>query len=224
MKNIFKSPLIYVSLFAVSAFFTITFFSGCDDAGITNDKVENPNLKHYDSIWVEEDSSAGSLNGINLLDGVNCLGSYNLRDASLYGGQDSTGSNFYLRTGFLMDQLLDAGYVSRWFQVKSNSSQTDFDTLTVITDNVGTALDTADFTQESTEFWGYFNFPLTENPIYCFWLSGKKYGGLTNGKNVFGILRPVISSDSRPGQTYGFKIKFEVKLNTNGDNDFAHYH
>ena len=151
-------------VFAVTLGFSI--LNGCDDSGITKTDPVDTNVAHFDSIWVEEDSSAGSFNGINLLNGVNSTGGYALRDASLYGGQDSTGTDFYLRSGLLLDQL-DAGYETRWFQVMNNSSQIDFDTLSVITQNIGTALDTNDFTQESTQFWGYFNYPLTEYPIYC---------------------------------------------------------
>ena len=208
-------------VFAVVLGFSI--LNGCDDSGITKTDPVDTNVAHFDSIWVEEDSSAGSFNGINLLNGVNSTGGYALRDASLYGGQDSTGTDFYLRSGLLLDQL-DAGYETRWFQVMNNSSQIDFDTLSVITQNIGTALDTSDFTQESTQFWGYFNYPLTEYPIYCFWLKGKRDGGLTNGKNVYGILRPKVSYDNNPGGTYGFKIVYEVKINKAGENYFHHAH
>jgi len=198
--------------------------NGCDDAGVENNNNNNSdtNVVHFDSIWVEELESAGSFNGINLLAGDHVNGSYNLRDASLAGGADSTGTNFFLRSG-IFDKL-DPRYETRWFQVSNNMTQAEFDALDTITQNVGSGLDTLDFTQESTEFWGYFNYPLTEYPVYCFWLKGKKDGGLTNGKNVYGIIRPKVSYDTNPGHTFGFSIVYEVRLNKNGDNHFYHAH
>jgi len=226
MFKIYNLKSAYLMMFIAVAALSFSVFNGCDDAGtVTPEDPTDTNVVHYDSIWVEEDSSAGSFNGINLLDGINTTGGYYLRDASLGGGTlDSTGTNFYLRSGVLLDQMLDAGYETRWFQVMSNSTQTDFDTLSVITQNIGSALDTNDFTQTTTEFWGYFNYPLTDYPVYCFWLKGKRDAGLTNGKNVYGVLRPTVAFDSRPGQTYGFKIVYEVKINKNGDNYFFHAH
>jgi hypothetical protein len=222
-KN-FNLKAAYLLAFAAITALSFSVLNGCDDAGNVSIDPTDTNVSHFDSIVVEELETAGSLNGINLLNGVSTNGSYNLRDASLAGGSDSTGSNFYLRSGVFFDQLLDAGYESKWFQVMSNSTQTDFDTLTAIRNNIGTELDTADFTQTSTEFWGYFNYPLAEYPIYCFWLNGKKNGGLTNGKNVYGIIRPKVSFDSNPGGVFGFRIAFEVKINKNGDNYFYHSH
>lgn len=218
----FLNKFKYLLVFVISVIFSMAVINGCDDSGVETPPTDvDTNVIHYDSIWVEEDSSAGSFNGINLLDGVNTTGGYNLRDASLGGGLDSTGSNFFLRSGILLDQL-DAGYITKWFQVTNNMTQQEFDTLSTITQNVGSSLDTLDFTQETTEFWGYFNYPLTEYPVYCFWLKGKKDGGLTNGRNVFGIIRPKVSFDNNPGNTYGFRIVFEVRLNKAGENHFYH--
>ncbi|KXK56145.1 MAG: hypothetical protein UZ05_CHB002000316 [Chlorobi bacterium OLB5] len=217
----FLNKFKYFLAFVITVGFGLTVINGCDDAGVETplDPVDT-NIVHYDSIWVEELESAGSFNGINLLDGDHCNGSYELRDASLAGGFDSTGTNFFLRSG-IFDKL-DPGKETRWFQVSPNMTQQEFDTLSTITQNVGSSLDTLDFTQETTEFWGYFNYPLTEYPVYCFWLKGKKYANLTGGNNVFGIIRPKISYDTNPGGTFGFSIVFEVRLNKAGENHFYH--
>lgn len=221
MSFLTKIKFLFAMVIAVALGFSV--LNGCDDSGNVITPTTDTNVSHFDSIWVEENESASSFNGLNLLNGINTARDYYLRDASLGGGIDTTGSNFYLRSGIL-DNLLDAGYITKWFQVVSNSSQTDFDTLSVITQNIGTALDTNDFTQESTEFWGYMNFPLAEYPIYCFWLQGKKNAGLTNGKNVYGVIRPKVSFDSSPGSPLGFRIVFEVKINKAGENYFYHAH
>ena len=71
-------------VFAVVLGFSI--LNGCDDSGITKTDPVDTNVAHFDSIWVEEDSSVGSFNGINLLNVVNSIGGYALRDASVYGG------------------------------------------------------------------------------------------------------------------------------------------
>ena len=219
-----KKKASFLLLFVLG--FTVAVINGCDDSGVEGPTTQNnPNVKSYDSIGVEEDSSAGSFNGINLLDGVNCTGGYNLRDASLVGGNlDTTGTNFYLRSGLL--DLLDPGYETKWFRVVASYSPSEFDTMSAVYTNIGSSFDTTDFTQEDTYgsgAWNYFNAPINTGdaqPVYCFWLKGKKYANLTNGKNVFGIIQPRQATDSRPGQVYGFKMSFRVRININGENDF----
>jgi hypothetical protein len=220
MQHMFSFKAFYMILFLIAGLVSFSTFNGCDDSGVeSEDPVSH--VVHFDSIWVQEDSNGTGFAGINLLDGVNTNVNFNMRDASLGGGTGPNGDNFFLRSGIL-DNLLDAGYISKWFQVADNYTQAEFDTMTAVYTNIGSAFDTTDFTQESTEFWGYFNYPMTEFPVYCFWLVGKRDGGLTNGKNVFGILRPKMTEDTNPGGVYGFSMVVEVRINTNGLNDFRH--
>ena len=220
MQFKFKYSSYFLVFFIAAAMFSLFAVNGCDDAGVeNNDPKANPNVKSYDSIWVEENESAGSFNGINLLDGVNTARDYFLRDAGLAGGQGATGNDFYLRSG-TFDRLLDIGYDTKWFQVFADTSGAAFDTLGAVYTNIGSEFDTTDFTQNSTEFWGFFNYPLDSKPVYCFWLKGKRDAGLTNGKNVFGILQPVESFDTNPGAVFGYSMTFRVRININGENDF----
>lgn len=190
---------------------------GCgSDEEVNNPTTKtNPNVKTFDSIWVEEDSSLASFTGINLLDGINTTGVFYLRDCSLRDS-GSSGINFFLRSGIF--DILDPGFQSRWFRAYDDLTKERFDTISYL--DVGGTLDSLDFTEESTEFWGYFNAPLATHPVFCFWLNGKKYANLTNGKNVYGILWPIESSDNNPGNVYGYKMSFRIRININGENDF----
>lgn len=201
----------------------IFYVAGCGTDTTTNNptQIDNPNVKSFDSLNVQEDSALGLFSTINLLVGTNGLWNNVDRDASL-ADSGSTGMNFYLRTGTL-DNVLAGGYETKFFLVSADMSVTNFDSLSYITSNIGTALDTTDFTQDNTYGtpsapWGYFNVSLTTHPVYAFWLQGKKDAGITP-KNVFGILQPREATDSHGGP-YGFRMSFRVRINTNGENDF----
>lgn len=217
-----KSSAISVIILAV--IFSFALIAGCDDAGVENPTtINNPNVKSYDSLWVEEDSTGFSkFSAIDLLNGINVLTLSSSRDVGLAGGTDSTGSNFFIRSGIL-DDLRDAGYESRWFRVAENYSAAKFDTMSAVYTNIGSSFGTEDFTQESTEFWEYFNTPMNladSHSVFCFWLKGRKDAGQNNNINVFGILQPREASDFLPGSPYGFSMSFRVRINTNGENDF----
>lgn len=225
MFKFLKEKAAFFILFIMGV--SIISVAGCDDAGVTGGggTTPNPNVKSYDSIGVEEDSSAGSFNGINLLNGISVTGGSSSRDAALAGGLGASGTDFYLRSGTL-DILSDIGYETRWFRVAAGYTPSQFDTMSAVYTKIGSAFDTLDFTQEDTYaggVWSYFNAPISigdSQPVYCFWLKGKKNGGLTSGKNVFGILQPREATDNNPGNTYGFRMSFRVRINTNGENDF----
>lgn len=224
-----KRNIVFLSLFACIFAIGIIYVDGCGSDTTTNTptQIDNPNVKSFDSVNVQEDSALSNFSTINLLVGTNGLWNNGDRDASLYSPYnpptDTTYSNFYLRTGTLLNKFA-GGYETKFFLVRSDMSQAEFDTMSAVTSNIGTALDTTDFTQDNTygtpsDPWGYFNAPLNTHPVYCFWLQGKKDGGITP-KNVFGILQPREATDSQPNHAYGFRISFRIRINTNGENDF----
>jgi hypothetical protein len=96
-------------------------------------------------------------------------------------------------------------------------SKERFDSISSV--DAGTSLDSLDFTQSSTEFWGYFNAPLQKYPVFCFWLKGK-YPQYNNGKHVYGIIQPREATDRDPSGVYGYRMSFRVRININGENDF----
>jgi hypothetical protein len=203
--------------------FSFSLISGCDDAGVVGVDKPNPNVKIFDSIWVQEEDGSGSmLSGLDLLTGTGVTTGSPYRDAGLAGGDDTTGLglNFYLRSG-AFEYLLGPGHESKWFRVGENFTAAEFDTMRAVYDNIGASLDPSDFTHQSTESWEYFNTPMNSNEphsIFCFWLKGKT--SQNGGKNIYGIIQPIAASDSRPGQEDGFSISFRVRINTNGENDF----
>ena len=215
MNKIFK-----ISRYTAPVFFAILFavISGCSDTTTptTPVLVNNPNVKSFDSIAVFEDSAAFQTHtGLNLLDGVNTVDSDRTRDCSL-NDLNNAGVDFYLQNGQL-DKLLPGGNEIRFFRVDPNMTSVAFDTLPKIQGY--DTLKPTDFTQDGTDFWGYFNAPLATHPVYCFWLKGRKDLGNT-AKNVFGIIQPITATDFMPGAAYGFRISFRIRINTNGDNDF----
>jgi hypothetical protein len=130
---------------------------------------------------------------------------------------NNSGADFYLQNGELLNNLLPPGYEIRFFRVDPDMSVTTFDTLSKVPGYASFV--PQDFTQNSTEFWGYFNAPLTTYPVYCFWLKGKKDAGITS-KDVYGIIQPREATDRLPSEVYGYRMSFRVRINTNAENDF----
>lgn len=214
--NIFNVTIIgFIALF-------LMVISGCDDSTTNNPVyVNNPNVKTFDSIGVEEDSISTSYTAMDLLLGRTLTGTDGTRDCSL-NDLNNAGADFFLQNGLLLNNPLPAGYEIRFFRVDANMSVQTFDTLSRIWGTGQDTLRPIDFTEDNTAAggtWGYFNAPLGSTPVYCFWLKGKKDAGISN-KNTYGIIQPRESSDRDPFNAYGFRMSFRVRINTNGENDF----
>ncbi|MCX7878503.1 MAG: hypothetical protein N2510_07680 [Ignavibacteria bacterium] len=215
-----------LSIFFVLPFVILSFITGCsDDGGVGGGGGQaNPNVRSFDSLYIEEDSAAGSsFAGLNLLNGFNVTSTSPNRDVSLAGGTNPTGTNFFLRSGVLLDQLLDAGFETKFYRFYENLTPQQFDTISHL-DAGSNGLDTTDFTQDDTYgggVWSYFNAPLdTLRPVYGFYLKGRKAAGQNNNVRVYGILQPVTAGDRLPNQPYGFWMTFKVRINVAGQNDF----
>ncbi|MCI0449738.1 MAG: hypothetical protein L0Y79_08140 [Chlorobi bacterium] len=211
---------IFLFLLAASLTFSIALINGCDDSGIETKFVNNPNVKVFDSLYIEEDSAAGqSFAGLNLLDGFNTTSTSASRDIGMAGGLDSLGTNFYFRSGIF--DFLAPGYETRFFRYSADMPSSDFDTISFL--NVGGELDSTDFTQEDTYangVWSYFNTPLTTYPVYAFYLRGRKAAGENNNIRVYGIFQPITSGDRVLGSPYGFWMTIKARININAENDF----
>ncbi len=214
-----KTKLKFFTFSATTAIALLfAFITGCSDPTDPNPiYINNPNVSFKDSIEVYEDSAAFvTRTGLNLLDLVNTIDSDRLRDCSL-NDLNNSGINYYLQNGELLDRLLPPGYETKFFRVYSDTNAIAFDTLSKVQGY--TSFVPNDFTQNGTEFWGYFNAPLSSKPIYCFWLKGKKDANVTT-KNVYGIIQPREATDRDPFNVYGYRMSFRVRINTNGENDF----
>jgi hypothetical protein len=215
-----KLKLLTLAVLAPIAIF-LAVISGCDDS-TTNTPiyVDNPNVKTFDSIGVDEDSAAfQSYTGIDLLAGRTTIDTAGSRDCSL-NDVNNTGADFYLQNGELLNNLLASGYEIRFFRVSSDMSVTTFDTLSKVPGY--TSFVPNDFTQNGTENWGYFYAPFvlgSSAPVFCFWLKGKKDANITL-KDVYGIIQPREATDMFPGQPYGYRMSFRVRININAENDF----
>lgn len=215
MKTKFKLLMLSASgiiaiLFAVIA--------GCSDT-TTNPNpvyVNNPNVKSFDSIGVAEDSIITSITSLNLFSGTSTNGLDANRDCSL-NDQNNAGINFFLQNGQLLSGDMPAGYEIRFFRVDANMNASVFDTLSRVPGY--TSFSSTDFTQDGTEFWGYFNAPLSSTPVYCFWLKGRRDAGITP-LSVYGIIQPREATDYDPLNSYGFRMSFRVRINTKAENDF----
>jgi len=210
-----------IHLFSITALFAIMLMAvtGCgeDPTDPNTTYIDNPNVRTYDSIGVDEDETAfQSYTGMNLLDGFTTLDTAYSRDCSLNDFQNS-GRDFSLENGQFFSDIMPPGNEIRFFQVSSDMTEFDFDTLTAVPGY--TSFSPNDFTQNGTETWGYFNAPLSSTPVYCFWLKGKKDAGVTSN-DVYGILQPREAFDNTPLTVYGYRMSFRVRINTNGDNDF----
>jgi hypothetical protein len=210
MKTKLKIHILSISAFIAIMLMAVT---GCgDDPTDPNTTyIDNPNVRSYDSIGVDEDEIAfQSYTGMNLLDGFTTLDTAYSRDCSLNDFQNS-GRDFSLENGELFSDRMPPGFEIRFFLVSSDMTEFTFDTLSAVPGY--TSFSPNDFTQNGTETWGYFNAPLSATPVYCFWLKGK-------APNVYGILQPREATDNTPLTVYGYRMSFRVRINTNGDNDF----
>lgn len=221
MQHMFSYKSFYLILFLITGLVSFSTFNGCDDAGIdTKDPVSH--VVHFDSIGVEETIDANSLSGMNLYNGTTVLRDSASKDAQLID-LNSNNINFYLRSGgAYLDQLGALGYITRFNRIYPSMSLDQFDTITVIPDT-DNQLDSLDFTEFTTETWGYFEAPMyltdVNKPVFSFWLKQKSTDFI--GRNVFGIIIPREATDDLPG-TGGFRMSFEVRINTQGLNDFKH--
>lgn len=194
------------------------FIAGCGETTDPNPiYIDNPNVSFKDSIEVYEDSAAGvTRTGLNLKDLVNTIDTDGLRDCSLQDLNNS-GKDFFLQNGELLNSLLPPGFEIRFFQVYTDTNAITFDTLSKVQGY--TSFVPNDFTQNGTEFGGYFNAPLSSKPVYCFWLKGRK-DAVPSSKNIYGIIQPREATDRDPFNVYGYRMSFRVRINTNGENDF----
>lgn len=219
MRHIFKGQTAFLSFFLAVVTFSVIFVNGCDDSGVvTHNFVDNPNVESFDSIWVEETIDSSSFSGINLFNGTTVIRDSISKDCQL-SDSNSSGINFYLRSGDLLILNLPQGFQTRFNRIYSSMSKSQFDTITVLPVGRDTILPNLDFTSDDTRPWGYFNDGLSgDQPVFSFWLEGKSIN--FNGRNIFGILQAIQARDNTPGIVGGYKMSFRVRINTSGQNDF----
>jgi hypothetical protein len=226
MQRFNKCTFSYLAGFSLLVLTTFFMFNGCDDAGVETEDPVVSHVEHFDSIGVDETNGNNSC-GINLFNGTTVLRDSSSKDCQLVDSA-STGINFMLRSGDLSDFNLPAGFQMRFNRIYASMTMENFDTITVLPVGRDTILPDLDFTADDTYgsgAWGYFNEPMSlsdSKPVYSFWL--KQKSSEFHGKNIYGILIPREATDSSPGinNVGGYRMSFEVRINTNGENDFHH--
>jgi len=222
MKSFIKKNKIFL-LLPVLVFIGIIGITGCDDSGVAteestptgndSDVVSYPNLS---VTYYYSGSNDTSFIAVNLWQGrierdLSSTKDMTLRDLN------NTFRDFYFRSGDLSVDI--PGFQTRFYKLFDNYAQVQFDSIKYI--SAGATLDSLDFTQDDTRgggngVWGYFNVPFNSRPVYSFYLKGKFANGVT-AKRIYGIMyfkQATLIPDST------FTLKFDVRLNKNGDNWF----
>jgi hypothetical protein len=187
------------------------FYQACDDSGILPQASDvDTTAFNFNNLIISERNPVSfdsSFSSIDYWKGKIIQEMNSDKDAVLV---DSFSTQFYFRSG---DLSLDApGYRTLFKQfVYPNFTQTNFDTVSVIPDTDDT-LTTVDFTSNITNT---FTNPLSEHPVYGFYLQGKYSGGVT-WKPVVGMVY-IDSSWTESGLA---KFRIDVKINTAGQNRF----
>lgn len=186
------------------------FYQACDDSGILPEPSDvDTTAINYNNLIISErippfDSAYSSIDFFN---GKIVREADSTKDAVLV---DIDSTTYFLRSG---DLSLDIpGFQARFKQfVYQDLTQAKFDTVKVIPDS-DTTLTEADFESDRT---ANFTLPLTQHPVYGFYLKGKYDRGIW-WKPVFGMVY-IDSSWSESGAT---KFKVDVKINRAGENRF----
>lgn len=222
MKSMYKNRKLIKLLSVLFLVYGIAGISGCDDSGVVP-TVINP-VHHYVFIYknvtvnylftAQNDSS---YTGVNLQFGVATRPNDSLKDIEIVDFGDN--QNFYFRSGDLSPYTV--GFKTRFNRPYSDMSSVDFDTVTVIPDS-DSLLTPADFTQDNTGYWGFFNIGQPTKPVFSFYLAGKYNLNQSGGKQVYGIfhVKAVEGFYSPAYHSYGVKITIDIKINRAGKNSF----
>jgi len=207
MNNFIK----YFFILAIAS----TVYLGCDDAEdpITPGTTDT-NAVNYNNLLISERTIPfdESMSGVNFFTGTIVQDSSRMKDANLVDSLFAGDSSYFFRSGDFSDFPVSVpGYQTRFKLVSLISNQSEFDTMKVIPDS-DTTLSENDFTMNNTNS---FRAPLVFNSVYAFYLKGK-YDNNVTPNQVFGLLY----LDEAFNESTGFKLRFDVKINKQGRNNF----
>lgn len=196
--------------------FASTIYMGCsDETDPINPPGSDTNTVIYNNLLISERTVPfdQALSGVDFFNGLIVRDSSRMKDANLIDSISFGDSSYYFRSGDLSDFPVSVpGYQTRFKLINLISSQSQFDTMKVIPDT-DTTLTENDFTMDETQS---FRAPLVFNSVYGFYLKGKYDSGVTTNR-VFGILY----LDASFNESTGFKLRFDVKINKAGQNNFS---
>lgn len=214
MKAVLKLvlPLLLVTTLIIS--------SGCNDNTTTvNTTTPNPNVKTFRGVQIYEDFGSTSYSGVDLYTGTTVLSLDPTRDIEMADSVGQGRDRFYLRSGtgdILADNLVIGRETKFALQFSSrNMSQVAYDTITKISDSDG-FLEPADFTSHSTNSFGK-SLTTDDYRVYGVYLKDRS---ATLPKPVYGLMYIKNVDTLTTGGNNSVRLTFDIKLNTNGDNDF----
>ena len=211
-------PLLFIS----TAISSLLFTTGCNDNTLTTGDTTtfaNPNVRTFRNVQVYEDFNATSYSGVDLYNGTTVLSLDPSRDVEM---ADSLGlsERYLIRSGtgdIFLDRNLAIGKETRFAKQFSsrNMTQAQFDGVLKMDDSDNN-LDSTDFTSYSTSYFGT-TFTANDYRLYGVFLKERSQG---LAKPIFGLMYLKNLEIVTVGRTPSLKLTFDVKLNTNGQNDF----
>lgn len=200
-----------LTVLAISLF----IYNGCgEDNPITPPPGSDTIAVNYNNLLISERTIPfdSAFSGVDFFRGLIVRDGDSYKDANLIDSISLGDSSYYFRSGDLSDFPASVpGYRTRFKLAYLTLTQAQFDTVKVIPDT-DTTLSENDFTLDNTES---FRAPLLLNTVYGFYLKGKFDNSVTP-KRVFGLLYLEFSYND----TAGFKLRFDVKINKAGLNNF----
>ena len=191
------------------------FYYGCsEDDDPINPPANDTTAVIYNNLIISERTIPFdvTLSAVDLFRGLIVKDSSMYKDANLIDSISLGDSVYYFRSGELSDFPSSVpGYRTRFKLIMLQASQSQFDTMKVIPDT-DTTLTENDFTSDNT---GSFSAPLLFNSVYGFYLKGKFDNDVTPYP-VYGM----IYLEEAYNESTGFKLRFDVKINKEGRNQF----
>jgi hypothetical protein len=196
------------ALFITLVFAIIFLYQGCDDSGIINPHVNIDTIRiNYRDAVVIERNTLSTYSAVDILNGAILMEVSSMKDVILVDSFN-LGQRFYFVAGNAFGPL---GFETKFKNfVYDNLTQYQFDTIKVIPDCDSLCED--DFPDD---YSGCFSDSIPARPVIGFYLEGKYESGYVY-KPVYGVLY----IDSTYRDSVNFSLRFDVKMNRAGQNDF----
>jgi hypothetical protein len=212
----FKNFRFLSFVFIVLGFISLSLFSSCNsnEVIIPPPVVVDSNI-HIATLTANEPNDVNSLSGINFYDLKLEVTSSIFKDAQFY---DSLGerTRFEIRGGDLVKSYM--GFQTKFDFLYNNMPKSSYDTLSKMYYD-HTVNPNTDFPFANTD---YYTVPLTNKPVWSFYLKGKFDGGYNQGKRVYGMFQ--IDSLYSNTTLDTFKIRLNIKINKNETDQFNPTH
>ncbi len=204
----------FIKYFLIAGFISAFYYGCSDETDPITPVATDTNAVNFNNLLISERTIPfdDALSAVDLFKGMVVQDSSRYKDANLIDSISFGDSVYYFRSGDLSDFPSSVpGYKTRFKLIALQVSQAQFDTMKVIPDS-DTTLTENDFTMDNTNS---FTAPLLFNTVYGFYLKGKYDSGVTS-RPVYGMLY----LDQAFNESTGFKLRFDVKINKLGLNNF----